>query len=100
MLVVLAVGEHDRRAALCFAWPARDCAALRRILAECCRRPGALAAIPERSMSKRFQRGLVVGKFAPIHRGHEHLIRHAFDNSDEVVIISYCKPEFAGCEAE
>jgi FAD synthase len=51
-------------------------------------------------MSKRFQRGLVVGKFAPLHRGHEHLIRHAFDASDEVVIISYCKPEFAGCGAE
>ena len=51
-------------------------------------------------MSKRFQRGLVVGKFAPLHRGHEHLIRHACDACNEVVIISYCKPEFAGCETE
>ena len=51
-------------------------------------------------MSKRFQRGLVVGKFAPLHRGHEYLIRHAFDVCDEVFLISYCKPEFAGCEAE
>ena len=52
------------------------------------------------SMTKRFQRGLVVGKFAPLHRGHEHLIQHAFDACDEVIILSYCKPEFTGCEAE
>jgi HTH-type transcriptional repressor of NAD biosynthesis genes len=51
-------------------------------------------------MSKRFQRGLVVGKFAPLHRGHELIIRRAFDECDEVVILSYCKPEFSGCNAE
>lgn len=50
-------------------------------------------------MSKRFQRGLVVGKFAPLHRGHELIIRRAFEACEEVVIISYCKPEFAGCDA-
>jgi NadR type nicotinamide-nucleotide adenylyltransferase len=50
-------------------------------------------------MSKRFQRGLVVGKFAPLHRGHELVINRAFDACEEVVIISYCKPEFAGCDA-
>ena len=50
-------------------------------------------------MSKRFQRGLVVGKFAPLHRGHELIIRRALDACEEVVIISYCKPEFAGCDA-
>src|SRR5436190_7066726 len=52
------------------------------------------------SMSKRFRRGLVVGKFAPLHRGHELVIRRASDACEEVVIISYCKPEFAGCDAE
>jgi NadR type nicotinamide-nucleotide adenylyltransferase len=50
-------------------------------------------------MSKRFRRGLVVGKFAPLHRGHELIIRRAFDACEQVVIISYCKPEFAGCDA-
>lgn len=50
-------------------------------------------------MSKRFQRGLVVGKFSPLHRGHELVIRRAFDCCEEVVIISYCKPEFTGCHA-
>jgi len=51
-------------------------------------------------MSKQFQRGLVVGKFAPLQRGHELLIRRAFDACEEVVILSYSKPEFAGCDAE
>ncbi len=49
-------------------------------------------------MSKLFQRGLVVGKFAPLHRGHELVIRSALNACHEVIIISYCKPEFPGCE--
>jgi HTH-type transcriptional regulator, transcriptional repressor of NAD biosynthesis genes len=47
----------------------------------------------------RFRRGLVVGKFAPLHRGHEALIRHALSSCDEVLVISYSKPEFPGCDA-
>ena len=50
-------------------------------------------------MSKRFQRGLVVGKFSPLHRGHEFLIQRALAECDEVVVISYSKPEWPGCEA-
>jgi NadR type nicotinamide-nucleotide adenylyltransferase len=50
-------------------------------------------------MSKRFQRGLVVGKFSPLHRGHEMLIRHAIENCGEVVLLSYSKPELPGCDA-
>jgi NadR type nicotinamide-nucleotide adenylyltransferase len=52
------------------------------------------------STTKPFQRGLVVGKFSPLHRGHELVIRSAFDMCAEVVLISYSKPEFPGCEAE
>ena len=47
-------------------------------------------------MVKRFARGLVVGKFAPLHRGHMHLIQSAIDACAEVLVISYTKPEFAG----
>ena len=47
-----------------------------------------------------FHRGLVVGKFSPLHRGHELLIQRAFQMCREVVLISYSKPEFPGCEAE
>jgi len=49
-------------------------------------------------MAKRFQRGLVVGKFAPLHRGHEMVIRRALEACKEVVLISYSQPELPGCE--
>lgn len=48
-------------------------------------------------MSKRFQRGLVVGKFCPLHHGHAYVIQHAMSVCDEVVVISYTKPEFEHC---
>ena len=50
-------------------------------------------------MSKVFERGLVVGKFSPLHRGHERVIGRAFELCREVVVISYSNPEFPGCEA-
>ena len=50
--------------------------------------------------AKRFRRGLVVGKFAPLHRGHELLIRRALEVCDEVVVLSYSKPELDGCSPE
>jgi HTH-type transcriptional repressor of NAD biosynthesis genes len=43
-----------------------------------------------------FRRGLVVGKFCPLHRGHMHLIQRAIDACSEVLVISYTKPEFEG----
>jgi NadR type nicotinamide-nucleotide adenylyltransferase len=45
---------------------------------------------------KRYQRGLVVGKFCPLHRGHMHLIQNAIDACADVLVISYTKPEFPG----
>jgi HTH-type transcriptional regulator, transcriptional repressor of NAD biosynthesis genes len=47
--------------------------------------------------ANRFRRGLIVGKFCPLHRGHESVILRAIDCCDEVIVISYTKPEFAGC---
>lgn len=47
---------------------------------------------------KRFGRGLVVGKFCPLHRGHELVIGTAAAQCEAVVVISYTKPEFAGAE--
>jgi HTH-type transcriptional regulator, transcriptional repressor of NAD biosynthesis genes len=46
----------------------------------------------------RFRTGLVVGKFAPLHLGHEHVIRAALATCDHVVLLSYSRPEFPGCE--
>jgi HTH-type transcriptional repressor of NAD biosynthesis genes len=50
-------------------------------------------------VSGRFRRGLVVGKFAPLHRGHELLIGRALAECDEVVLISYQNPELPGYPA-
>jgi HTH-type transcriptional regulator, transcriptional repressor of NAD biosynthesis genes len=46
----------------------------------------------------RYRLGLVVGKFAPLHLGHERLIQHAARQCDRLLILSYTKPEFARCE--
>jgi HTH-type transcriptional repressor of NAD biosynthesis genes len=42
------------------------------------------------------QVGLVVGKFCPLHRGHQHLLGHAQAACDILVVVSYTKPEFPG----
>ncbi|HEU4562028.1 MAG TPA: AAA family ATPase [Longimicrobium sp.] len=51
-------------------------------------------------MSKRFRRGVVVGKFAPLHRGHELLVGRALSECHEVVVISYQRPELPGYPPE
>jgi len=45
---------------------------------------------------KLYLRGLVVGKFCPLHRGHMHLIQNAIDACGDVLVISYTKPEYPG----
>ncbi|MFZ4874571.1 AAA family ATPase [Janthinobacterium sp. Mn2066] len=46
----------------------------------------------------RYTRGLVVGKFCPLHRGHELLIERAQAACAALLIVSYTKPEFPGYE--
>lgn len=41
--------------------------------------------------------GLIIGKFCPLHLGHEHLINYALKKCDKLVIVSYTKPEFPHC---
>lgn len=48
---------------------------------------------------RQFHCGLVVGKFSPLHLGHEHLLCTALESCEKVVVLSYSKPEFPGCEA-
>jgi HTH-type transcriptional repressor of NAD biosynthesis genes len=50
-------------------------------------------------MSVLFRQGLVVGKFSPLHRGHEFLIHTARAACERVVVLSYSKPELAHCHA-
>jgi len=51
-------------------------------------------------VTKRFRQGLVVGKFAPLHLGHELLIGRALAECEQVAIISYMRPELPGYPAE
>lgn len=47
-----------------------------------------------------FECGLVVGKFAPLHRGHQYVIDTALSQCRHVVLLSYSNPEPPGCETE
>ena len=47
-----------------------------------------------------FETGYVIGKFSPLHNGHEHVIRTAQQNCSQVVLLSWSLPEFDGCSAE
>jgi NadR type nicotinamide-nucleotide adenylyltransferase len=49
---------------------------------------------------KAHRSALVVGKFSPLHVGHELVIERAFEVADQVVVISYSNPEIPGCEPE
>lgn len=48
-------------------------------------------------MTMDYRRGLVVGKFCPLHRGHMLVIDAAIAACEEVVVISYTNPGFEGC---
>ncbi|WVM93405.1 adenylyltransferase/cytidyltransferase family protein [Halopseudomonas pachastrellae] len=48
-------------------------------------------------MPKHYRTGLVVGKFSPLHSGHRYLIDTATAACDQLLILSYSRPEFAGC---
>ncbi len=50
-------------------------------------------------MRKAFRRGLVVGKFSPLHLGHELLIHEALAQCEQLTLLSYSLPELSGCEA-
>ena len=50
-------------------------------------------------MQDRFNTGLVVGKFSPLHRGHQALIDHAVSRCNRVLLLSWSQPELPGCEA-
>jgi NadR type nicotinamide-nucleotide adenylyltransferase len=47
-----------------------------------------------------FRLGLVVGKFSPLHRGHQLLVQRALAACDDVVVVSYANPERPGCHAD
>lgn len=44
--------------------------------------------------ARRYRRGLVVGKFAPLHRGHQALIEAARAACDHVTVMVWSNPDF------
>ena len=51
-------------------------------------------------MKADFHLGLVVGKFAPLHLGHEWLIDQAASQCDKLLVLSYTFPEIDRCSTE
>lgn len=49
---------------------------------------------------KEYRNGLIVGKFCPLHNGHEYLIRTALTKCEKLFVLSYTRPEFTGFEPE
>ena len=47
-----------------------------------------------------FRTGLIVGKFCPLHKGHQYLIETALKACERLVIISYAKPGYLRCETQ
>jgi NadR type nicotinamide-nucleotide adenylyltransferase len=47
-----------------------------------------------------FRCGLVVGKFSPLHRGHQYLIDAALSQCEHLILLSYSNPELPGCGAD
>ena len=48
------------------------------------------------SRNKKYRTGLIVGKFSPLHKGHEFLIRTAIAQCTQLYIFAYSNHEFAG----
>ncbi len=48
----------------------------------------------------RFQHALIVGKFAPPHRGHQHLIEAAIAQARHVTVLCYAGPDFVAMPSE
>lgn len=48
----------------------------------------------------RYRHALVVGKFAPLHRGHQTLLDHAHELADEVSVIVWSNPDFTSMPNE
>lgn len=46
---------------------------------------------------KKYVTGLVVGKFCPLHLGHESVIKTALEQCEQVIVLSYTSEKFIGC---
>ena len=49
---------------------------------------------------ERYTVGLVVGKFAPLHKGHELVIKTALAQCESVLVLVYSNPDFSWMPAK
>ena len=56
--------------------------------------------LEEQTVSKPFRNGLVVGKFAPPHKGHQLLLQTAFSQCERVTVLVYSNPDFPTMPSE
>lgn len=47
-----------------------------------------------------YRHALIVGKFAPFHRGHQRLLEHALDRSRRLTVMVYASPDFIAMPSE
>lgn len=43
---------------------------------------------------RKYRRALVVGKFAPFHKGHQRVVDHALRIADKVLVLVWSNPDF------
>lgn len=53
-----------------------------------------------RNKPNQYRNGLIVGKFSPLHKGHESLIRFGLSKCDHLYVFAYSNPEFEGYSAQ
>jgi HTH-type transcriptional regulator, transcriptional repressor of NAD biosynthesis genes len=51
-------------------------------------------------LQKVFKTGLVVGKFAPLHKGHEFVLKTALAQCEQVIVLVYSNPDFSWMPAQ
>lgn len=51
-------------------------------------------------MQKKYKIGLTIGKFAPLHKGHQFLIETALSDMDELVAMIYDQPDVTNIPLE
>lgn len=44
--------------------------------------------------------GLTIGKYAPLHKGHQHIIEKALEEMDELIVIVYDAPKYTNIPLE
>lgn len=44
--------------------------------------------------------GLTIGKYAPLHKGHQHIIEKALEEMDELIVIVYDAPKLTNIPLE